>query len=283
MSEAFQLQAGPYTLHLQGKTHVMGILNCTPDSFSDGGKYKTIDQAIDYMAVLMDQGADIIDIGGESTRPGSSPVSLDEELERVIPVLEAIKGRFPVPLSIDTYKSEVAKIAVGYGAHIINDVWSGKRDPLMASVAAHLDVPVILMQNSEQAQDDHLMEAIRSDLESRIRLFMDAGVAPRRIIVDPGIGFGLANTPQASLLVMNQLQEFADLGFPLLIGSSRKRFIGHVLDRSAHDRLEGTIATVCMAITKGCHIVRVHDVGQIVPAVRMMDAMLGKRSLIHER
>ncbi len=254
------------------KTWVMGILNATPDSFSDGGKYDTRDRAVEHAVQLVQEGADIIDIGGESTRPGAVPVSLEEELERVIPVIKAVRAAVDVPISIDTYKAEVADQAVLAGADIINDVWGAKADPLMGQVAAKHEVPIILMHNRLGTNYDDIMEDIKVDIEESIAIVKRAGVLDRNIILDPGIGF--AKTYEQNLEVMRRLDEFSALGYPVLLGTSRKSLIAKTLNTQANDRVEGTGATVCLGIERGCQIVRVHDVKPIVRMAKMMDAML---------
>ncbi|BDG45511.1 MULTISPECIES: dihydropteroate synthase [Parageobacillus] len=270
----FVLRCGDYELDLRKKTMVMGIVNVTPDSFSDGGRFYDLDRAVEHAKQLVADGADIIDIGGESTRPGAEKVSLEEELRRVIPVVKAVAQEVDVPISVDTYKAEVAKQAIEAGAHIINDVWGAKADEKMAEVAAFYDVPIILMHNRHDLQYRDLISDMISDLMESVAIVKRAGVKDENIILDPGIGF--AKTFEHNLEIMRRLDEFAKLGYPLLLGTSRKRFIGHVLDLPVDERVEGTGATVCFGITKGAHIVRVHDVLPIARMVKMMDAMLGK-------
>ncbi|WP_374719657.1 dihydropteroate synthase [Parageobacillus toebii] len=271
---SFVLRCGNYELDLRKKTMIMGIVNVTPDSFSDGGRFYDIDRAVEHAKRLVADGADIIDIGGESTRPGAEKVSLEEELRRVIPVVKAVAQEIDVPISIDTYKAEVAKQAIEAGAHIINDVWGAKADAKMAEVAAFYDVPIILMHNRHDLQYRDLISDMISDLMESVAIAKRAGVKDENIILDPGIGF--AKTLEHNLEVMRRLDEFAKLGYPLLLGTSRKRFIGHVLDLPVNERVEGTGATVCLGIVKGAHIVRVHDVLPIARMAKMMDAMLGK-------
>ncbi|MEA3319954.1 MAG: dihydropteroate synthase [Bacillota bacterium] len=274
-----KLICGPYNLPLGERTLIMGILNATPDSFSDGGKYNEVEMAVLRAKELVEQGADILDIGGESTRPGAEKVSLEMELERVIPVIQAISKEVQVPISIDTYKAEVARQAIQAGAHIINDVWGAKGDPDMPSVAAELQVPIILMQNRKERDYHQLIPDMISDLFESITLVKHAGVKDENIILDPGIGF--AKTYEDNIKVMQKLEHFHTLGYPLLLGTSRKRFIGHVLDLPAEERMEGTGATVCLGIQKGCHIVRVHDVKEIARMAKMMDAMLYEGGLTY--
>lgn len=254
------------------RTWIMGILNATPDSFSDGGEYNTIDHAVAHALQLIEDGADLIDIGGESTRPGATPVSLEEELNRVIPVIKAVRNVADVPISIDTYKAEVADQAILAGADIINDVWGAKADSDMAKVAASHAVPIILMHNRYDAEYGDIMEDIKADVEESIAIALEAGVSDRNIILDPGIGF--AKTHEQNLEVMRRLDEFAAIGYPVLLGTSRKSIVAKTLKTPPDDRVEGTGATVCLGIERGCHIIRVHDVKPIVRMARMMDAML---------
>ncbi|MFX0561055.1 dihydropteroate synthase [Tepidibacillus infernus] len=267
------------TLHSKGidltigrHTLVMGILNVTPDSFSDGGKYNQLAIALKHAKKMIADGADIIDVGGESTRPGHQEVSVEEELERVIPVIRALAKEIKVPISVDTYKAEVAQQAIEAGAHIINDVWGFKKDPNMAKVVAEYQVPVILMHNRMNMEYDSLMDDIIADLRESIQIAITAGVKADQIILDPGIGF--AKTYQDNLQVMNRLDEIVALGYPVLLGTSRKSIIGNTLHLPVDERLEGTAATVAMGIVKGCKIMRVHDVKEMKRVCKMMDAMI---------
>lgn len=266
------ITAGPYTLPIHQRTLVMGILNVTPDSFSDGGRYHRIEKAVEHARQMVEEGADIIDIGGESTRPQSTTVSLDEELSRVIPIVEALSQVVEVPLSVDTYKGEVAWQSIQAGAHMINDVWGFKKDPDMAQIAAELRVPVILMHNREVPHYQDLMADICADLMESVNLARQAGVQDNQIILDPGIGFAKSHTE--NLIVMNHLEQVVHLGYPVLLGTSRKSMIGKTLDLPVDQRVEGTGATVTLGITKGCNIVRVHDVKEMVRIARMTDAMV---------
>ena len=265
-------KVGPYELPIHKETVIMGILNVTPDSFSDGGKYNKLDQARIHAQEMVRDGAKIIDIGGESTRPGSQEVSAEEELERVIPIIEALSREVPVPLSIDTYKGEVARQAIQAGAHIINDVWGGKRDPIMPRVMAESNVPVILMHNRTDLNYAHFIQDVVKDLQESIDLVKNAGVTEDKIILDPGIGF--AKEYEHNMEMMAKLECLVNMGYPVLLATSRKRFIGHTLDLPVEERVEGTLATVALGIMKGCHMVRVHDVKETVRLARMMDAML---------
>ncbi|MFD1849239.1 dihydropteroate synthase [Oceanobacillus bengalensis] len=270
------LKTATKTLNLNERTHIMGILNVTPDSFSDGGSYTTIQRAVDQAIKMKKEGADIIDIGGESTRPGHAPVSVQEEIDRVVPVIKAIKEQVDIPISIDTYKAETARYAIGAGADIINDVWGAKKDPNIAKVAAELNVPIILMHNRTNESYISLINDMKNDLEESIEVALNAGVLKENIIIDPGIGF--AKSANENLVVMNHLEKFVEMGYPFLLATSRKRFIGSVLNiASPKERDIGTGATTCLGIAKGAHIVRVHNVKVNKELAIMMDAMLGKR------
>jgi len=268
------IECGDYTLNYHDKTLIMGILNITPDSFSDGGKFSTIDLAIKRAEEMLQHGADIIDIGGESTRPGASTVTQEEELDRVIPVIKNLSRVIKAPISIDTYKAEVAKQAIEAGASIINDVWGAKADPNMAKVAAEYDVPIILMHNRTNKNYEQLIPDMIVDLMESVTIAKEAGVKDEKIILDPGVGF--AKTMDDNLEVMRNLDAFVQLGYPVLLGTSRKSFIGHILDVPPTERMEGTGATVCLGIQKGCHIMRIHDVLEMSRMAKMMDVMLGK-------
>lgn len=266
-----ELECGKYTLPLTERTLVMGILNVTPDSFSDGGRYVNIEAALEQARAMVEAGADLIDIGGESTRPGSDPVDEAMELDRVLPVIRALSQEVPVPLSIDTYKAAVAERAILEGAHIINDVWGAKRDPRMAGVAARLDVPIILMHNREETDYLDFFPDYVKDLRESVQIALQAGVKQERIILDPGIGF--VKTVDQNLEAMRRLDDLVGLGYPVLLATSRKRMIGHVLDLPVDERVEGTAATVALGVEKGCHMVRVHDVKEMKRVTKMMDAM----------
>ena len=268
------IQCGSYTLDYGKKTLIMGVLNVTPDSFSDGGKYNTIENAVRRATEMVEQGVDIIDIGGESTRPGYTPISVEEELSRLIPVIEAITKSVPVPLSIDTFKAETAKETIKAGAHIINDIWGAKADPDMGKVAAELKVPIILQHNRDNNQYQSFFRDCLNDIYESISIVKKAGVKDEQIILDPGIGF--AKDLSKDLEMMRNLDTFVALGYPVLLGPSRKRMIGGVLDLPVNERLEGTGAAVCFGIQKGCQIFRVHDVKEIIRMAKIMDAMMGK-------
>ena len=255
------------------RTYIMGILNFTPDSFSDGGKFDNIDAAVEHVKEMIEAGADIIDIGGESTRPNHTPVEEDEEISRVVPIIKAIRERFDIAISIDTYKSKVAEKAIEAGANLINDVWGFKKDKDMAKVAAKYNVPCCLMHNRENEDYKDLMEDILEDLRESIKIAKDAGVKDENIILDPGIGF--AKSHEQNLETMNKLERLKELGYPVLLGTSRKRMIGFTLDLPVEERVEGTVATTVVGIMKdACDFVRVHDVLENSRAAKMTDAIV---------
>lgn len=256
------------------KTLIMGILNVTPDSFSDGGKYSFLDNAVAHAKRMAEEGADIIDVGGESTRPGHKQISVEEEIARVVPVIMAIKEEMDIALSIDTYKSDVAEAAIAAGADIINDVWGAKYDPAIAAVAAKHQVPIILMHNRNDTSYTDFWKEVKSDIEESITVALEAGVKKEQIWLDPGIGFG-KNIHQ-NIEMMQLLDRFVGLGYPVLLGASRKSMIGKVLDVPVSERLEGSLAAVCYGAGKGCSIVRVHDVKETVRALKMTDILNGK-------
>ncbi len=257
------------------RTYIMGIVNVAPDSFSGDG-VSGADAALAQAERFVAEGADIIDVGGESTRPDSAPVSVEEELERVLPVVRSLAGKLPVPVSIDTYKAVVAREAVAAGARMVNDVWGLKRDPELARVAADNGIPLVITQNQRGASFDDFFRELVADLKRSIRLALEVGVDWNNIIIDPGIGFG--KTVEQNLEIVRRLSELKSLGRPILLGSSRKSFIGLVLDLPVDQRLEGTAATIAIGIANGADIVRVHDVGQMARVVRMSDAIVRGRS-----
>lgn len=265
------------TYNLQERTHVMGILNVTPDSFSDGGSYTTIENAVTQAVEMENLGADFIDIGGESTRPGHDAVTVQEEIDRVIPIIEAVKEEVNIPISIDTYKAETARQAILAGATIINDIWRATKDPEIAYVASEYNTPIILMHNRTNKNYTSIIDDMKRDLLESIDIVKSAGVTDNNIIIDPGIGF--AKTGEDNLFVMKHLDAFSSLGYPVLLGASRKSFIGNIVNAPADQRDNGTGATTCLGITKGAQIVRVHNVQMNVELAKVMDAMLkGERS-----
>lgn len=269
-----KIEWGKHILDYSDKTIVMGILNVTPDSFSDGGRYNHLERAISHAKEMVSNGADIIDIGGESTRPGFAPLSLEEELERVIPFIKAIAKEVSVPISIDTYKGEVARQAILTGASIINDIWGAKADPSIADVAAEFQVPLILMHNRDQQKYQSFVRDVFTDLYESIAIAKKAGVRDELIILDPGIGF--AKTFEQNLEMMQNLDRLVGLGYPILLGTSRKSMIGNVLQLPVEERMEGTGASVCYGIQKGCQMIRIHDVKEMSRMAKMMDALMGK-------
>jgi dihydropteroate synthase len=250
----------------------MGVINATPDSFSGDGLGSDIPAIVDRALLLEAEGADIIDLGAESTRPGSSPVSVDTELSRLIPALGAILARVSIPVSVDTYKAEVARQAIDAGATMINDVWGLKADPEMARVAANAGVSVVLMHNQEKAQYRDLVADVRDSLANSVSIALRAGVPEDRIIIDPGIGFG--KTPEHNLEILQRLREFKSLGYPLLVGPSRKSTIGLLLELPPDQRVEGTAAMVALSIAGGADLVRVHDVKEMSRVSRVSDAVI---------
>jgi dihydropteroate synthase len=269
------MKIGKKEINLGERTFVMGILNVTPDSFSDGGKYNEVELALKRAEELIKDGADIIDIGGESTRPNFDVVSIEDEINRVVPIIKAIKEKFDIPISIDTYKSKTAEEAIKAGADIINDIWGFKKDKEMAEVAAKYQVPCILMHNREDIPYNDLMKDVMLDLVESINIALDAGVKRENIILDPGIGF--AKTHEENLIVMNNLEVIKTLELPILLGTSRKSMIGLTLDLPVEERLEGTLATTVIGIMKGCEFIRVHDVLENKRVCVMTDRIIKAR------
>lgn len=255
------------------RTYIMGILNVTPDSFSDGGKYNSLDVAKEQVQKMIQDGADIIDVGGESTRPNHIRISDEEEIERVVPVIKMIRENFDIPVSVDTYKSKVAEAAICAGAGLINDVWGFKADDKMAEIVAKYDIPCCLMHNRDNNDYSDLMEDVKNDIKESILLAKKAGIKDENIMIDPGIGF--AKNVQQNLQVMNNLEQLKELGYPILLGTSRKSTIGHVLNLPVDQREEGTMATTAVGMMKGaCDFVRVHDVLKNKRLALMIDAVI---------
>lgn len=258
------------------RTYIMGIINVTPDSFSGDGLGNNVEAALAQGQRFVAEGADIIDVGGESTRPESAPIPADVERRRVIPVIRRLADQLSVPISIDTYKAEVARRAIAAGAKMINDVWGLKKDLSLARVAAEHGVPLVIAQNQREASYGDFFPDLIASLKGSIELALKSGVDWGNIIIDPGIGFG--KTLEQNLEIVRRLGELRSLGRPILLGSSRKSMIGLVLDLPVDQRLEGTAATVAIGIANGADIVRVHDVGQMVRVSRMSDAIIRVRS-----
>ena len=269
------IQIGKRVFPLQNKTYIMGILNVTPDSFSDGGKFNAADQALFHVEEMLKQGCDIVDIGGESTRPGYAFVPVQEEIERVVPVIEAVKARFDVPVSLDTYKYQVAEAGIAAGVDLINDIWGLKYDEgQMAQVIAKAGVACCLMHNRKEAVYQEFMTDVLADLQGCVDMALQAGVASDKIILDPGVGF--AKSYEQNLELLRHLQDFNVLGYPMLLGTSRKSVIGLTLDLPASEREEGTLVTTVQAVQAGWNFVRVHNVQGNARAVKMAEAIRRK-------
>ena len=265
------MRIGQRDFRTKGHAYVMGILNVTPDSFSDGGKYNDLDQALYHVEKMITDGMDIVDVGGESTRPGYTQISAQEEIERVTPVIEAIKSRFNVPISLDTYKSEVAKAGIAAGVDMINDIWGLKYDDNMAQVIAESGLPCCLSHNRKEMKYKNLIEEMLWDLEASLELASSKGIAYDKIILDPGIGYG--KSYENNLEIIDNLQKFHSLGYPLLLGASRKSVVGMGLDLPVNDRMEGTLVTTVYGVQRGVMFVRVHDVKENARAVKMTEAI----------
>lgn len=290
-----ELTIGKHSFRWGARTYVMGILNATPDSFSGDGilaQGDPVTVAVGQARSFIDAGADILDVGGESTRPGSEPVNAEAEMQRVLPIIRALSREFPeAVISIDTYKAVVAEKALDAGAHIVNDIWGLRGDPDLALVVAKRQIPVILMHNRSKpanveireqlgnayvgAEYDNLIEDVKRELLESVQIARQAGVPDERIILDPGIGFG--KTVEHNLELIRRLDEIRALGYPVLLGPSRKSFIGYTLDLPPDQRMEGTAAAVSVGITCGADIVRVHDVEQMVRVAKMTDAIVRAR------
>lgn len=266
------MRIGNKQFDIGNHTYVMGILNVTPDSFSDGGRYNTLDAALKHAEKMVSDGADIIDVGGESTKPGYRPVSVEEQIERVIPVIEKIKSNFDIPVSIDTYKAEVAFESVKAGCDLVNDIWALRDSKKMAELVANNDLACVLMHNRDKIDYNDFRAEVLADLSSYIESAVASGIPKEKIIVDPGIGFG--KTYEQNLCIIHNVDDLHDLGCPILIGTSRKSVIGLTLDLPIFERVEGTIATTVVACMKGVSFVRVHDVKENVRAIRMTEAII---------
>lgn len=259
---------------VENKTYIMGILNVTPDSFSDGGRWNDLDKALKHVEQMIAEGAHIIDVGGESTRPGHKKVEAEEEIQRTVAIVQAIKKRFDIPISIDTCKSSVAKENVLVGADLVNDIWGLKYDAEMAKVIAETNTACCLMHNRDNTNYNNFMEDVKEDLREVLDIAKKAGIKEDKIILDPGVGF--AKSYEQNLKAINCLEQLKELGYPVLLGTSRKSVIGQTLDLPANERVEGTLVTTVMAVLKGCAFVRVHDIKENVRAIKMAEAILGK-------
>ncbi|MBU3206695.1 dihydropteroate synthase [Clostridium algidicarnis] len=259
-------------IKLGERTYIMGILNVTPDSFSDGGDFIDIHNAVNHAKEMIELGVDIIDVGGESSRPGHKNITEEEELKRVIPVIKRLSAETDAIISLDTIRSEVAEEAIKEGAHIINDIWGLQKDPNMAKVAAKYKIPVIIMHNQNGTYYNNIIEDIKGFFKRSVAIAKEAGISEDMIILDPGIGFG--KTPEQNIMVMSKLDEIKSLGYPLLLGTSRKSMLGKILDLPPKERVEGTLATTILGIVQGVDIVRVHDVQENLRAAKVADAII---------
>lgn len=266
------MKIGNKEFDVMNGTYIMGILNVTPDSFSDGGKYDTQESVLMRAKQMQEEGASIIDIGGESTRPGYTPISAQEEIERVVPVIEKIKANLDVPVSIDTYKSEVAAAAAQAGADMINDIWAFRYDKNMAQVTAKYNLPCVLVHNREHTNYNHFMKEVFNDMMESIRIAREAGVDEEKMILDPGIGFG--KTYERNLELLKYLEDFHQFGYPMMLAASRKSVIGQALDVPVDECVEGTLVTTVMAVMKRYAFVRVHDIKENYRAIQMTKAIL---------
>ena len=266
------LKIGNREFDIEKHTYVCGILNVTPDSFSDGGKWTCKDQALKHVETMLSEGMDLLDIGGESTRPGYTKISDEEEIERVVPVIEAVKANFDVPISLDTYKSTVARAGIMAGVSLINDIWGLKYDKQMADVIAQSGVACCLMHNRKEPEYKDFMQEVKSDLAECVAIARRAGISDDKIILDPGIGFG--KSYDNNLEIIGAMEGLKELGYPLLLGASRKSVIGLALDLPVEERLEGTLVTTVFAVLQGCSFVRVHDIKENVRVIRMAEAIL---------
>lgn len=276
------LMIGKKQFKRQGHTYVMGILNVTPDSFSDGGSYPELSDALYRVEQMMKEGAELIDVGGESTRPGYNiQITDEEEIARTCPVIEAIKKNFDVPVSLDTYKSEVAKAGVQAGMDLFNDIWGLQYDPKMAKIIAQSGLPCVLMHNRKEKMGDEIKATpeletmFREDFGRILTIAEEAGIDREKIILDPGVGF--AKSYEQNLWVINHLPFFQEMGYPVLLGTSRKSVVGLTLDLPVNERVEGTLATTAFAVECGCCMVRVHDVRENVRFIRMMEAIRNQK------
>ena len=268
------MKIGNKEFDLSSHCYIMGILNVTPDSFSDGGKFNTLDAALKHTEEMIRDGADVIDIGGESTRPGHVVISEEEEIARVTPVIEAVKKHFDIPVSIDTYKGKVTLAALQAGADLVNDIWGFKHDPEVAAYTAKYNAACCLMHNRNEAVYDDFQKDFIRDMQECIAIAKKANVPDDKIMLDPGVGFG--KTYEMNLEIINHLEIMKQLNYPVLLGTSRKSVIGLTLDLPADERVEGTLATTVIGVMKGCSFVRVHDVKENYRIIKMTEAILSK-------
>ena len=259
---------------IENRTYIMGILNVTPDSFSDGGKFDNLDNALKHVEQMIEEGADIIDVGGESTRQGYTLLTDEEEISRVVPVIKAIKSRFDIPVSIDTYKSGVATAALDAGADMVNDIWGLKYDRKIADVIAKTDSFCCLMHNRNNTDYNDFMTDMMNDLKETVEIAKAAGIKDDKIILDPGVGFG--KTYENNLEAINKVEMLKEFGYPVLLATSRKSVIGLTLDLPTDQRVEGTLVTTVLGVLKGCAFVRVHDIKETKRAIMMTEKIIGR-------
>lgn len=266
------MKIGNCEFDVKNETYIMGILNVTPDSFSDGGKFNNLDAALHHAEEMIKEGTDIVDIGGESTRPGHIVISEEEEIARVVPIIEAVKARFDVPVSIDTYKGNVAEAALQAGADLVNDIWGFKFDKKTALMTAKYNAACCLMHNKDEAVYNDFLEDMVSEMAECVKIAREAGVADDKIMLDPGVGFG--KTYEMNLAAINHVDVLHRLGFPILLGTSRKSVIGNTLNLPSDQRVEGTLATTVIGVMKNCAFVRVHDIKENKRIIQMTKAIL---------
>lgn len=266
------MKIGNREFDVKNETYIMGILNVTPDSFSDGGKFNNLDAALHHVEEMIKEGTDIVDIGGESTRPGHIVISEEEEIARVVPIVEAVKAHFDVPVSIDTYKGNVAEAALQAGADLVNDIWGFKFDKKTALMTAKYNAACCLMHNKDEAVYNDFLEDMVSEMAECVKIAREAGVADDKIMLDPGVGFG--KTYEMNLAAINHVDVLHRLGFPILLGTSRKSVIGNTLNLPSDQRVEGTLATTVIGVMKNCAFVRVHDIKENKRIIQMTKAIL---------
>ena len=269
------MKIGNHYFDVEHDCSIMGILNVTPDSFSDGGRWNHLDTAKQHVADMIAEGAGIIDVGGESTRPGHVQISVQEEIDRVVPMIEMIKENFDIPVSIDSYKSQVVEAALKAGADMVNDIWGLKYDSKVADLIAKYRVPCCLMHNRDNTDYVDFVEEMCQDLRQSVTIAKRAGILDEQIILDPGVGFG--KTYEHNLMAIHHLEKLKELGYPVLLATSRKSVIGLTLDLPSDERVEGTVVTTVMGVEKGAAFVRVHDVKENFRAIRMTQAILRER------
>ena len=266
------MKIGNRIFNLEDDCYIMGILNVTPDSFSDGGKWTNLETAKEHTAQMIREGASIIDVGGESTRPGHQQISIEEEISRVVPVIEMIKKNFDIPVSIDSYKSQVVEAALKAGADLVNDIWGLKYDRKVADLIAEYQVPCCLMHNREKAEYQDFLKDFCDDMRETLQIAKEAGIKDEQILLDPGVGFG--KTYEQNLIIVHHLECLKELGYPVLLATSRKSVIGMTLNLPTDQRVEGTLVTTVIGVEKGSSFIRVHDVKENLRAIKMTQAIM---------